>query len=243
MTDTPGQPPLAGRTVVVSGASSGIGQAAAVSLSEAGAAVHGLSRRTGTGVNAGTFLSHRCDVTRADEVTAVIDGIGRPGGIDGVVIAAGTNVPGRHLDQLSVEAWHELIGTNLSGAFHVLHACLPYLRHRGGDAVLVSSVSALWPDASGAAYQASKAGMLALARAAALEEHRNGVRVTAILPGLVDTPLLDRRPEPPDAGQREAALRPDDVARVCVFLLTLPARVYIPEITVLPTALQALGDT
>jgi NAD(P)-dependent dehydrogenase (short-subunit alcohol dehydrogenase family) len=107
--------------------------------------------------------------------------------------------------------------------------------------VFVSSVSALWPDASGPAYQASKAGLTALARAAALEEHRNEVRVSVISPGLVDTPLLDRRPQPPDPAQRAAALHPD-VARVCIFLLPLPAHAYIPELTILP-AIQALGDT
>jgi NAD(P)-dependent dehydrogenase (short-subunit alcohol dehydrogenase family) len=82
-----------------------------------------------------------------------------------------------------------------------------------------------------------------LARATALEEHRHGIRVCAVLPGLTDTPLLDRRPEPPGPAQRRAALRPADLAEICAFLLSLPPHVTIPEITVLPTALQALGDT
>ena len=135
------------------------------------------------------------------------------------------------------------LATNLSGAFHVFGAALPYLRANGGDAIFVSSVSAAWPDESGAAYQASKAGVTALARAAALEGHADGLRVSTIIPGLVDTPLLDRRPQPPDEKRRRQALRADDVAHVCAFLLCLPRRMYIPEVTVLPTALQALGAT
>ncbi|MGH9105109.1 MAG: SDR family oxidoreductase [Acidimicrobiales bacterium] len=231
--------PLAGRTVVVSGTSSGIGLATAVALSEAGASVHGLSRRAA----GGPFLTHRCDVNRYEEVAGAIEGIASGSGIDAVVVAAGTNIPDRYLDRLSVDGWHELVGTNLSGAFHVFHAALTHLRRSRGIAVFISSVSALWPDASGPAYQASKAGLIGLARAAALEEHANGVRVCSVLPGLVDTPLLDRRPVPPSSEQRAAALRPDDVARVCAFLLSLPPHVYIPEMTVLPTELQALGKT
>lgn len=232
-------PALSGRTVIVSGASSGIGLATALALSRHGAHVHGLSRRGGDG----PFSSHICDVTRPEDVTRTIDQIAAGAGLDAVVVAAGTNLADRHLGQLSTDGWQTLIDTNLSGAFHVFRAALPYLRRSRGDAIFISSVSALWPDASGPAYQASKAGLTGLARAAALEEHRKGVRVSIVSPGLVDTPLLDRRPAPPDPGQRAAALHPDDVAQVCIFLLSLPAHAYVPELTILPAAIQALGDT
>jgi NAD(P)-dependent dehydrogenase (short-subunit alcohol dehydrogenase family) len=111
--------------------------------------------------------------------------------------------------------------------------------------IVVGSVSALWPDHSGPAYQATKAGALAFARAAALEEHErgSGVRFSVVAPGMVDTPLLDRRPEPPPAELRERTLRPEDVAETCAFLAALPVAVSIPELTILPAALQALGST
>ena len=234
-----GAGPLAGRTVVVTGASSGIGAATADRLRADGATVHGLARRTRSGQN----WLHHCDVTSADQVAEVIEAIAGQGGLDAIVLAAGTNITDRSLAKLSMAGWEELITTNLTGTFTVLHASLPYLRQRGGDVIMIASVSGLWPDASGAAYQASKAGQIGLARATALEEHRHGIRVSAVLPGLVDTPILDRRPEPPSAELRQAALRPDDVARVCAFLLALPRNVTIPELTVLPSTLQALGDT
>jgi NAD(P)-dependent dehydrogenase (short-subunit alcohol dehydrogenase family) len=234
-----GEGTLAGRTIVVSGASSGIGAATADRLRGDGAIVHGLARRVPSGQN----WLHRCDVTSAGQVADAIEAIAGQGGLDAVVLAAGTNITDRSLAKLSMPGWEEVIATNLTGAFTVLHASLPYLRQRGGDVLAIASVSALWPDASGAAYQASKAGMVGLARATALEEHRHGIRVSAVLPGLTDTPLLDRRPRPPSPEQRLAALRPADVAQVCAFLLALPRHVTIPEVTVLPTVLQALGDT
>lgn len=231
--------PLSGRTILVSGASSGIGAATADRLRADGATVHGLARRA----PAQDGWLHRCDVSNPEDVAEVVDAIARPAGLDAIVLAAGTNITDRSLARLSVQGWQDVIATNLTGAFTVLHASLPHLRQGGGDVIVIGSVSAQWPDASGAAYQASKAGLVGLTRATALEEHRHGIRVAAVQPGLTDTPLLDRRPEPPEPARRQAALRPADVANICAFLLTLPPHVTIPELTVLPTALQALGDT
>ena len=107
----------------------------------------------------------------------------------------------------------------------------------------VASVSGTWPDVSGAAYQASKLGMIGLARAAGFEEHENGVRFSTILPGIIDTPILDNRPEPPPREVRDASLKPEDVAEACRFLATLPPHVSIPELTMLPTQIQALGKS
>jgi NAD(P)-dependent dehydrogenase (short-subunit alcohol dehydrogenase family) len=159
------------------------------------------------------------------------------------VVASGTNVPERRLEQLTAESWDTLISVNLSGAFYAIRAALPYLRASRGTVVLISSVSGSWPDASGPAYQASKAGMTELAHAAGFEEHQNGVRFCAVLPGIVDTPILDNRPEPPPQEIRDASLKPEDVAAACLFLVTLPPRAYVPELTMVPTAIQALGKT
>jgi NAD(P)-dependent dehydrogenase (short-subunit alcohol dehydrogenase family) len=136
-----------------------------------------------------------------------------------------------------------MISVNLSGAFYAISSALPYLRASQGLTILVSSVSGSWPDASGPAYQASKAGMTELAHAAGFEEHQNGVRFSAILPGIVDTPILDNRPDPPPREVRDASLKPEDVAQACLFLATLPPRAYVPELTMVPTMLQALGKT
>ena len=153
------------------------------------------------------------------------------------------NFPERRLEQLTAEGWDAMISVNLSGAFYATRAALPFLRASGGLVILISSVSGSWPDMSGPAYQASKAGMTEFAHAAGFEEHQNGVRFCAVLPGIVDTPILDNRPEPPPREVRDAALKSEDVAQACLFLATLPPRAYVPELTILPTAIQALGKT
>ena len=96
---------------------------------------------------------------------------------------------------------------------------------------------------SGPAYQASKAGMLAFARGAGLEEQEHGVRFSTVLPGIVNTTILDNRPVPPDEKIRAHALAPEDVAEACLYIAAQPLRVSIPELTILPAALQTQGRT
>ncbi|HKH12205.1 MAG TPA: SDR family NAD(P)-dependent oxidoreductase [Rubrobacter sp.] len=237
---------LSGKTAVVVGASSGIGLATANLLADSGAAVHAAARRRDAieaGAEGRAVTAHELDISDEAAVRRTLEAIGEADGIDVLVVAAGMNFPERRLEQLTGESWDAMISVNLSGAFYAVRASLPYLRASQGLAVLVSSVSGSWPDASGPAYQASKAGMTELAHAAGFEEHQNGVRFTAILPGIVDTPILDNRPEPPPKEVRDASLKPEDVARACLFLATLPPRAYVPELTMVPTMLQALGKT
>jgi NAD(P)-dependent dehydrogenase (short-subunit alcohol dehydrogenase family) len=237
---------LSGKTAFVIGASSGIGLATANLFAEGGATVHAAARRREAiqaGAGGRNVTAHTLDISDKGTVWRTVEEVGESDGIDILVIAAGMNFPERRLEQLTAEGWDAMISVNLSGAFYAIRAALPYLRSSGGLVVLISSVSGRWPDASGPAYQASKAGMVELAHAAGFEEHVNGVRFTSILPGIVDTPILDNRPEPPPNEVRDAALKPEDVASACLFLATLPPRAYVPELTMVPTAIQALGKT
>ena len=237
---------LSGTSAVVIGASSGIGLATANLFADAGATVHAAARRKGAieeGAGGRNITAHELDISDEAAVRRALEGIGESDGVDVLVVAAGMNFPERRLEQLTGQSWDAMISVNLSGAFYAVRAALPYLRASQGLAVLVSSVSGSWPDASGPAYQASKAGMTELAHAAGFEEHQNGVRFTAILPGIVDTPILDNRPEPPPREVREASLQAEDVAQACLFLATLPHRAYVPELTMVPTMIQALGKT
>jgi len=237
---------LSGRTALIIGASSGIGLSTANLFADTGAKVHAAARRReaieeGSGGRAVT--AHALDISDAEAVYRMVEEIGDSDGIDILVVAAGMNFPERRFEQLTAEKWDQMISVNLSGAFYAVRAALPYLRSSRGLVILIASVSGRWPDASGPAYQASKAGMIELAHAAGFEEHQNGVRCSAVLPGIVDTPILDNRPEPPPKEVRDASLKPDDVAQACFFLATLPPHAYVPELTMIPTAIQALGKT
>jgi NAD(P)-dependent dehydrogenase (short-subunit alcohol dehydrogenase family) len=237
---------LSGKTALVIGASSGIGLSTANLFADAGAKVHAAARRREAieeGVEGREVAAHALDISDGEAVRRTVEEVGEADGIDVLVVAAGMNFPERRLEQLTAEKWDAMISVNLSGAFYAVRAALPYLRASRGLVILISSVSGSWPDASGPAYQASKAGMTELAHAAGFEEHQNGVRFTALLPGIVDTPILDNRPEPPPREVRDAALKPEDLAQACLFLAALPPHAYVPELTMVPTAIQALGKT
>jgi NAD(P)-dependent dehydrogenase (short-subunit alcohol dehydrogenase family) len=227
---------LDGRTALIAGASSGIGLATARAFADAGATVHALARRRPQidGVSA-----HQLDIGDRAAVDAFASELGGP--LDALVVAAGINFPDRRLEQLSGESWDRLIAINLTGAFNLVRAFLDRLREARGDVVLIGSVSGNWPDVSGPAYQAAKAGLQAFARGASFEEHDKGVRFTTINPGVVDTPILDNRPVVPGAELRARMLAPEDVAAACLFVVGLPPRAHVPELTILPTEIQSLG--
>jgi NADP-dependent 3-hydroxy acid dehydrogenase YdfG len=235
---------LSGRVAVVTGASSGIGLATANRFHDLGASVTALARRRDAmaeGVGDREIDLRALDVTDREATAAALD----HERIDALILAAGTNVKDRVLAGLSPESWDALVRTNLDGVYHCVSAALPALRAAQGIVVIIGSVSGSWPDVSGPGYQATKAGVLAFARGAALEEFDagTGVRFSVIAPGVVDTPILENRPSVPPPEQRPLMLQADDVAELCAFLAALPPRVHVPELTVLPTQLQALGRT
>jgi NAD(P)-dependent dehydrogenase (short-subunit alcohol dehydrogenase family) len=237
---------LSGKTALVIGASSGIGLSVVNLFAEAGARVHAAARRREAieeGARGRAVAAHALDISEKEAVWRLLNEVGEADGIDVLVVAAGMNFPERRLGQLTAERWDAMISVNLSGAFYAIRAALPFLRASRGLVILISSVSGSWPDMSGPAYQASKAGMTGLAHAAGFEEHGRGVRFSSVLPGIVDTPILDNRPEPPPKEVRDRSLKPEDVAAACFFLATLPPRAYVPELTILPTEIQALGKT
>lgn len=221
---------LAGKVAVVTGGGSGIGAAIVAMLTREGVTCHAIGRRGPV----------KLDVADQPAVKHFVESLER---LDILVCAAGDNVQKRRLEEITPEVWNHLIAVNLSGAFYFINAGLGKLREARGNVVLISSVSGSWPDFSGPAYQAGKAGINALAAAAGFEEHLNGVRFSVIKPGLVDTPLLLKRPAPPPAEVAAAMLRPEDVAEACLLLLKLPRRAHIPELTIVPARLQALGKT
>jgi NAD(P)-dependent dehydrogenase (short-subunit alcohol dehydrogenase family) len=159
------------------------------------------------------------------------------GSIEALALCHGTNIPRRRLDVLTVEDWDAVIAANLSSAFYCFHAVAPGMRDRGGGRIVaISSVAALRPSSlSGAAYSASKTGLNALCAVINQEEAANGILATAILPGDINTEIMDKRPEPPPREARARMLQPEDIARIVVQVLTAPDRVFLEEIVVRPS--------
>ncbi len=241
---------LTGRTVLVTGASSGIGAATVTRFLAAGARVHGVARRGEEmerqwpeEIAEGRFHAHPLDVSDGEAAQALMDELAENDPVDTMVLAAGRNVNPRAFGEVSFEAFDELMKVNISGVFYFLRAGVQQLRDSRGDAVLISSVSALWPDHSGPAYQASKAALVAMARGIARDEHAHGVRVTTIMPAFVNTPIVDRRPVPPPAELRGLFIQPQDVAEAALAAITLPGRTTVSEITLTATRLQSIGNT
>jgi serine 3-dehydrogenase len=235
------------QVVLVVGASSGIGRETAVLFARAGARVMASARRkerlrelqeslAQEGRTVETFVADAADASQMEQLTQRTRE--RLGEIDVLVFAAGTNVPDRSMKRLTTAIWDSMVSLNLNAAYYITRAVLPAMREKGaGHLIYVSSVSGLFADVSGAAYQASKRGLLGLAHAIRLEEKENGIRTCVICPGLVDTEILDRRPVKPTAEILAKALRPEDVAEAVLAVAGMPARVCIPEMQVVPTSL------
>ena len=227
---------LDGKTALVTGAAKGIGAGIAEHLADAGASVaifdiDGAGARTmaeklgarGRVLAVEGDVAHEEDVGRAVAATAT-----QFGRLDVLVNNAGIEVAGAIPEYTSAQ-WDRQVGVNLKGAFLCIKHAIPHMRGRGGAIVNISSVHAFASYPGNAAYDASKAGMLALTRTLALEHGRDGIRVNAICPGYIDTPMMDEwlatLPDPDAAMRQVLAVHPlgrigtpRDIAAAVLFL-------------------------
>lgn len=220
----------------MSGASSGIGRATACALAAAGARVAVTARdREALEALARELpgsIALPCDVTDAAAVAATVKSAAEVfGGLDLVVAAAGLGHFG-DTATFAVEEWDEVLDVNLRGTFLVVREALPHVRLSRGHVITLSSVAAIHAFPGSAAYCAAKAGVRAFAQVVAEENRREGVRVTNLVLGSVDSPFWDR------AGgtdlPRDRMLRPDDVARAIAQAAAQPAGSSLDEIVLLP---------
>jgi NAD(P)-dependent dehydrogenase (short-subunit alcohol dehydrogenase family) len=233
------------RTAVITGAGSGVGQAIALALVRqdwqvalVGRRPEALAETVRLAGDAGPrCLTWPCDV--GDPVAVDQMGKGVLAAFEEVellVNAAGTNAPERALAVLSPKDYQAMIDTNLNGAYYCVQAFLPHMRQRRSGTIIniVSDAGKAASPKAGPAYVMSKFGLAGLNQSINAEERANGVRACAIFPGDIDTPLLERRPQPPDATARSRMLRPEDVAECALLCVNLPSRVIVEELVVRP---------
>ncbi|MEQ8859883.1 MAG: SDR family NAD(P)-dependent oxidoreductase [Pseudomonadales bacterium] len=234
---------LNGKVAWVTGAGTGIGEAAALALAAAGMTVVLSGRRQDkldavaarAGAKAETAV---LDVADKAAVAAVAAGIlERHGRVDVLVSSAGLNVQQRNWHVLTTEDWDKVIRVDLDGAFYCAHAVLPAMIEQGdGLIVNVSSWAGRYVSVvTGPAYTAAKHAMNAMNESINMEAGLHGVRACAICPGEVATPILDSRPQPPSAEERARMVQAEDCGEIVAFLARLPAHVCINELTVSPT--------
>jgi|SRR5437867_1835350 len=226
------------KVAIVTGASSGVGRAVALYLSVRGWQVAAIARRRETLEETGNRIhAYPCDVTDAGAVAAAVaDVIAKFGGVNALVNSAGTNIPRRAMDVLTLDDFHAVIDVNLNGAFHCVHAVLPHMRRQGEGTIvnIVSDAGLIANAKAGAAYVASKFGLTGLTQSINAEERQNGVRACAIFPGDIDTGLLEKRPAPPPPEARAKMLKPEDVAECVMLAIDLPQRAVVEQLVVRP---------
>jgi len=235
---------LQGKTVLVTGGGSGIGQGVALALAREGCRVAITGRdESKLRATAASFSGQpairfqACDVGDRADVQRLFAWVnGELGPLDILVNGAGVNVPNRKFSELDPADWDRVLQINATGAFNCIHAALPGMRQRqAGLIVNISSVAGKRASKlAGSAYAASKFAMTALGTAVSLEERANGIHVTNIYPGEVNTPILAQRPTPVPPDKLVQMLMPEDIAAMVVTVAKLPPRAVVPEIVITP---------
>jgi len=237
---------LSGKIAWVTGAGTGIGMAAALSLSESGATVVLSGRRTEKLEDVASEIRNRggsssiipLDVTNVEMVEScsrkILEDFKT---IDILVNSAGMNVPERYWTNQSKEGWQKVIRANLDGIFNTVHSVIPTMRAQSDGLIInVSSWAGVYhTKLTGAAYNASKSGVIALTETINMEEGVNGIRACAICPGEVATPILDTRPIPPSKEERARMLQLDDMASTIKYVSELPKNACVNQIIISPT--------
>jgi NADP-dependent 3-hydroxy acid dehydrogenase YdfG len=231
---------------VVTGASSGVGRATAITLAKAGWEVTLVARRA-EALKKTVDLAPAdarprmhpapCDIADNAAVEAMAKGVlARLGRIDALVNAAGTNIPERSLEKMTQERYREVFDVNLTGALNTIQAFLPTMRkQQGGTVVNINSIAGQNASVlSGASYVMSKFALAGLTQSINAEEAKNNIRAVSIFPGDINTEILEKRPTPPPAEARTKMLQPQDIADCVMLAINLPPRAVVEELRIVP---------
>ncbi len=239
---------LEGQVCIITGGGSGIGRGAALTMAEEGATVVIIGRTASklASVEAeiaitevsGTTVSYTLDVSDYNAVEAMVaDVLEKFGRIDVLVNNAGHSSHNRRLLNTTPEEVRSVIDSNLIGTFFCTQAVVPaMLKAKSGTIINISSLAAVTPGPfSGFAYGAAKAGVINFTEFLNADLRNTGIRASVVVPGEVATPILDKRPIPPDAEARTLMVDVDETSAAILLIATLPQRSNIPELVIRPT--------
>ena len=237
---------LTDKVCIITGGGSGIGLASAIMMAEQGAKVVLVGRTVSKVEGAakeiessgGTAMSVGLDVADYDGVMKmardVLDAYGR---IDVLVNNAGHSSPHRKLLTTTPEELHAVLDSNVVGTIFCTQAVMPtMLEAREGTIINVASLAGVNPGlVGGMAYSAAKAAVINFTGFLTSEFKNQGIRASVVIPGEVDTPILDKRPVPPSADARATMVTAEDSAEAITLIAALPQRAHIPELVIRPT--------
>ena len=238
-------PRLAGKIAWVTGAGSGIGEAAALALAEEGATVILTGRTTSKLESVAQRIPQGgahvvpADLTDKDQVAKVGDYIrDKFNRLDILVNNAGVNIVDRHWDKLTPESIDTLIQGNLVGALYCVTVALPFMREQQDGLIIhtASMAGRFIGGVSGPIYVTAKHGIVAMSHGLNMQECINGIRSTVFLPGEVATPILDQRPNPVGPEVRAKMVQPADCGDLIRYIACLPRHVVMNEVHLAPTA-------
>ncbi len=240
---------ISGKVIVITGASSGLGEAAARLLSSEGARIVLGARRTDriqslakelTG-RGGKALAIETDVTNAGQVKHLVDtAVKTYGRIDVILNNAGI-MPQSPLEQLKIDEWDQMIDTNIKGVLYGIAAALPYMKkQKSGHIINVSSVAGHKIRPGATVYAATKHAVLAISEGLRLEVKPYNIRTTVISPGAVATDLPDTTTDPETLDRlhrfyKDTAIPPESFARAVSFAISQPEDMDVNEILFRPT--------
>ena len=239
-------PTLDGKTILVTGASSGFGEAIALACAAEGANVCLVARRKklldalADQIEAagGSALVCPADVADDTQVLASVNATRDAfGPIDILVNNAGTNFTERSIADTTAEQWRDLLEINLTSAFVYTKAVMGDMMTRGDGLIInIASRAGMFPSKlAGVAYSTTKIGMEALNTVTNEEGNPHGVRASLVNPGAGNTPIIDRRPVKFSQEAKALMIQSEDIAATVVFLATLPPRVHIDVLSMMPT--------
>lgn len=240
---------LNGKVCIITGGGSGIGRSAALMMAKDGAKI-ALAGRTASKVEAvkaeieaagGDAIAFGLDVADYDGVmkmaSGVLDAYGR---IDTLVNNAGHSSPHRRLMTTTPDELRAVVDSNLVGSVYCAQAVVPHMLERGeGTIINVSSLAGVNASMlAGMAYSAAKAAVINFTAYLNAELRNTGIRASVLIPGEVDTPIMDNRPVVPSGDARATMVTADDAAKAILLVASLPQGACIPEVTVRPTFLR-----